>query len=99
MGKVIDFSKVVKKENLNEFNQVLLEILKHNQEDDFECEQYIILAVGTDNNDDVVNKIKLINGLDPESIGSYCVAKSYIEAISSMCNAMMVESMIGSEEE
>ena len=99
MGKVIDFSKVVKKENLNEFNQVLLEILKHNQEDDFECEQYIILAVGTDNNDDVVNKIKLINGLDPDNIGSYCVAKSYIEAVSSLCNSMMVESMIGSEEE
>ncbi len=48
---------------------------------------------------DVVNKIKLIHGLDPDNIGSYCVAKSYIEAVSSMCNSLMVESMIGNEEE
>ena len=97
MGKVIDFSNIVKKDNLNEFNEVLLTMLKHNQEDDFNCEQYVILAVGTDNDDDVVNKIKLIQGFDPEAIGSYCVAKSYIEAISSMCNMFMVETMIDNE--
>jgi len=99
MGKVIDFNSLVKKENLEGFNEVLLELLKHNQEDEFDCEQFLILAVGTDNNDDVVNKIKLIHGLDPDNIGSYCVAKSYIEAVSSMFNSLMVESMIGSEEE
>ena len=98
MGKIVDLKGVVKKKNLGEFDEILLEVLQSNQEDNFNCEQYLILAVGTDDSENVVNKIKLIHGLDIESLNSYTVAKAYIETISSMCNMMMLETMLDSEE-